>query len=361
MSHPNGGYDQNLLDAAPVATRAQLQEGYNVDLLDEPQQQQPQPRRSHSVHHRAQQSQSHPHPQSHTPPPPLPVPKDSNGAEYPMQPEYLHQDYSRQPLALNPSQEKDVYWAPKPSQPTPQSFWRTRNGVITIALIALVVVGAVVGGAVGGTLSKHTSSTNANASVSSQPATLATTAAVGQQSPNSQPAGSAPTSATSAVDGTSPGAGGATPSPGPATVAYVGGGVDWGGCGAEDTGVGWWAVLEGGYTWWAEGVVLAGASFDHSLTPTYETHGHDPPLPSEYSYQTPSAAALLTPTHRYTTFESATHQSWEDDGDDGGGDDDDVGDADEGGDDDDGDGDDDDDEGDADGGDGGGDDGAEAE
>lgn len=38
--------------------------------------------------------------------------------------------------------------------PSRTSFWRTRNGIITIVVIALVIVGAVVGGAVGGTVGK---------------------------------------------------------------------------------------------------------------------------------------------------------------------------------------------------------------
>ena len=39
------------------------------------------------------------------------------------------------------------------------SFWRSRNGIITIVVVILIVIGAVVGGATGGTIKK---SSNAN-------------------------------------------------------------------------------------------------------------------------------------------------------------------------------------------------------
>ena len=50
------------------------------------------------------------------------------------------------------------------------SFWRTRNGVITIFVILLIVIGAVVGGAVGGTVKK--SSNNSVQSTGSQSISL---------------------------------------------------------------------------------------------------------------------------------------------------------------------------------------------
>ncbi|KAG9310896.1 hypothetical protein JVU11DRAFT_8754 [Chiua virens] len=121
-------YDQNLLDEAPKATRAQLQ-GYNVDLLEQP------PRRTPSMRTPAPQT---PYPQSRTPVPlPLtPGIPETNSKEKFSSPAYTS----------------------KSAEPTRTSFWRTRNGIITIAILILVVVGAAVGGAVGGTVGKKTSS-----------------------------------------------------------------------------------------------------------------------------------------------------------------------------------------------------------
>ncbi|KIK98382.1 hypothetical protein PAXRUDRAFT_823935 [Paxillus rubicundulus Ve08.2h10] len=110
-------YDQNLLDEAPRATRAQLQEGYSVDLLED------RPRRSLSMRK-----------------PATPAP---TAAIVPLTPG----------IAETGSREKI-------SSATPASrlsFWRTRNGIITIVIIALVIIGAVVGGAVGGTAGKNSS------------------------------------------------------------------------------------------------------------------------------------------------------------------------------------------------------------
>ncbi|KAF9235012.1 hypothetical protein BU15DRAFT_78473 [Melanogaster broomeanus] len=100
-------YDQNLLDEAPKATRAQLQEGYNADLLDA------KPTRSSSG-----------------PAPPAPTPAPT---AVPLTPG----------IAETGSREKlgSAAYAPAARQ----SFWRTRNGILTIVLIAIVVIGAVVG------------------------------------------------------------------------------------------------------------------------------------------------------------------------------------------------------------------------
>ncbi|KAF9221787.1 hypothetical protein BS17DRAFT_243641 [Gyrodon lividus] len=113
-------YDQNLLDEAPRATRAQMQEGYSVDLLED------RPRRSPSV-------------RSPATPAPAVVPLTPGIAE-------------------TGSREKLGSAAYTPA--SRQSFWRTRNGIITIVLIAVVIVGAVVGGAVGGTAGKNSSTSN---------------------------------------------------------------------------------------------------------------------------------------------------------------------------------------------------------
>ncbi|KAI6164014.1 hypothetical protein EDD17DRAFT_409469 [Pisolithus thermaeus] len=124
-----GGYDQNLLVDAPEASRAQLQEGYNVDILEGGRS-----RRSPSV--RSPAGSATPAPPAAAPPPPV----------------------SQGPLVLaaaeNGSKEQFVEsggaYASKPRT----GFWRSRNGIIIIFVIILVVIGAVVGGAVGGTTKK---------------------------------------------------------------------------------------------------------------------------------------------------------------------------------------------------------------
>lgn len=120
MSSQNGGYDQNLLDEAPAATRAQRQEGYKVDLLDD------RPTRPAST-------------QPLTPPQQIPSDTDVESSSL--------------------TQEKVPGAATYASRPT-QSFWRTRNGKITLFVVAIVIIGAVVGGAVGGTVGKIGSNSN---------------------------------------------------------------------------------------------------------------------------------------------------------------------------------------------------------
>ncbi|KAG1857688.1 hypothetical protein DFJ58DRAFT_913412 [Suillus subalutaceus] len=123
MSSQNGAYDQNLLDEAPAATRAQRQEGYNVDLLDD------RPTR----------------PASTQPLKPQTIPGDTDVESSPL---------TREKIVPLPGA---ATYASRPIQ----SFWRTRNGKITIFVIAIVVIGAVVGGAVGGTVGKISSNNNA--------------------------------------------------------------------------------------------------------------------------------------------------------------------------------------------------------
>ncbi|KAG1816818.1 uncharacterized protein BJ212DRAFT_1587519 [Suillus subaureus] len=122
MSSQNGAYDQNLLDEAPAATRAQRQEGYKVDLLDD------RPTRPTSTQPLR---------------PPHTIPSDT--------------DVESSSL----TREKIVPGAVTYTSHPTQSFWRTRNGKITIFVIAIVVIGAVVGGAVGGTVGKIGSNNNA--------------------------------------------------------------------------------------------------------------------------------------------------------------------------------------------------------
>ncbi|KAG2112606.1 uncharacterized protein F5147DRAFT_771147 [Suillus discolor] len=161
MSSPNGAYDQNLLDAAPAATRAQRQEGYNVDLLDE------RPTRPTST-------------QPLTLPQPIPSDTDVESSSL--------------------VQEKDVPGAATHASHPPQSFWRTRNGKITIFVIAIVVIGAIVGGAVGGTVGKISSNNNAPPSSGETPATSTsatnTDAGVAPDTSTQQPVSSNPATPT---------------------------------------------------------------------------------------------------------------------------------------------------------------------
>ncbi|KAF8840647.1 hypothetical protein BDN67DRAFT_626514 [Paxillus ammoniavirescens] len=152
-------YDQNLLDEAPRATRAQLQEGYSVDLLED------RPRRSPSMRS-----------------PATPAPTT---AVVPLTPG----------IAETGSREKFGSAAPA----SRLSFWRTRNGIITIVVIAVVIVGAVVGGAVGGTVGKSSSNNNLGGSTgtsgdkSSSLTVPTTTASIGSSSPTTSALETVPT------------------------------------------------------------------------------------------------------------------------------------------------------------------------
>ncbi|KAG8215455.1 hypothetical protein J3R82DRAFT_9071 [Butyriboletus roseoflavus] len=142
-------YDQNLLDEAPRATRAQLQEGYNVDLLEQP------PRRTLSVRNPPPQI---PHPASVGVPLTLGVAEAGSGEKF--------------------SSPTHIPATPKPS------FWRSRNGIITILVIVLVVVGAIVGGAVGGTVKKSSVNTVGTTGTGSTSSSGITTAGVSNSSTN---------------------------------------------------------------------------------------------------------------------------------------------------------------------------------
>ncbi|CAA7263953.1 unnamed protein product [Cyclocybe aegerita] len=102
--HPE--YDANLLAQTPAATKAQLQGGYNADLLNEK-----------------------------TTPSPSPPSRRTTGDVEAARPT---------PAAAPPSPPK----AP---------FYRTRKGIITIVVALIVVIAAVVGGAVGGTRNRSSS------------------------------------------------------------------------------------------------------------------------------------------------------------------------------------------------------------
>ncbi|KAI6118421.1 hypothetical protein F5141DRAFT_1290407 [Pisolithus sp. B1] len=176
---PNPGqassYDQNLLVDAPQASRAQLREGYNVDILEGGR-----PRRSPSV--RSPAGSATPAPPAAAPPPPVP----------------------QGPLVLaaaeNGSKEQFVQSSGVYASKPPTGFWRSRNGIITFIVIILVVIGAVVGGAVGGTTKKaparSSSSSSAAPSASSNggvigstPSTVASASATPTNGSNSAASG----------------------------------------------------------------------------------------------------------------------------------------------------------------------------
>ncbi|KAJ3509641.1 hypothetical protein NLJ89_g5111 [Agrocybe chaxingu] len=97
-------YDANLLAQTPAATKAQLQGGYNADILNE----------------------------KTTPSPP-----------------------SRRTTGDVEAARPTPAAAPPPPPKTP--FYRTRKGVIIIVVALIVVIAAVVGGAVGGTRNRSSS------------------------------------------------------------------------------------------------------------------------------------------------------------------------------------------------------------
>ncbi|KAF9023804.1 hypothetical protein BDZ89DRAFT_1136448 [Hymenopellis radicata] len=145
MPSTNGHYDQTLLAEAQAPTRAQLQEGYNADIL--------RPNRT----------------------PALNDTSSSGPRSTPASKEHL-------PI-------------PVTQPPTKQPFWRTRKGMIIIAIAALVIIGAVVGGAVGGTVGKNNN--NSSTSSSTAPGPTISNATQGQGVESGNPNGGSAT-ATSA-------------------------------------------------------------------------------------------------------------------------------------------------------------------
>ncbi|KAL1740648.1 hypothetical protein HDZ31DRAFT_67737 [Schizophyllum fasciatum] len=102
MPSQSGHYDEGLLAEAPKATKAQLQEGYNPDILA------------------------------------------------PQRPATTSPTRDIESKGQSPATTPALY---TPSARRPP-FWRTKKGMIALAVLALVIVGAVVGGAVGGTVGK---------------------------------------------------------------------------------------------------------------------------------------------------------------------------------------------------------------
>ncbi|KAI0350936.1 hypothetical protein OH77DRAFT_1430336 [Trametes cingulata] len=118
----SGAYDERLLASAPAATRAEKQEGYDIDLLDD-------------RHHGARGV-------STSPPPAVPI------------------------LAPNHAKAEVGGYSYAPSRVTP--WYKTRKWVVIFVIGALVIIGAIVGGAVGGTVGGDKKS-NAAATKSGDP------------------------------------------------------------------------------------------------------------------------------------------------------------------------------------------------
>jgi len=159
-------YDENLLAAAPVATKAELQEGYNVDILS-------------------------PNRPATTAPAPAPLAPPAASAT-------VLENGSR-----TASREKLGAYAP------PVPWWRTAKGAVIIAVVVLVVIGAVVGAAVGATRHHSQSNTNLVAGASSttvnpttttniQPNSTAAPASSSGASQNAPNSTAAPTSSSGA-------------------------------------------------------------------------------------------------------------------------------------------------------------------
>jgi len=135
MNSVGGSYDESLLREAPAATREQLQEGYNPDLLIAP------------TRHKSVRQQS---PLQSTPP----------GAAPPALPAFSQHGSGLEHGNVVPvGKSFNSYDLLSEKPPEGTSFWGSKTGKIIIGvIIALVIIGAVVGGAVGGTVGKKKSS-----------------------------------------------------------------------------------------------------------------------------------------------------------------------------------------------------------
>jgi len=116
----NSSYDRDLLASAPVATRQERQEGYNVDLLEKGDG----PARTPS----------------------------GRGSPVPV-------SLKEQTLPTPQRRTTDETSSPSLKRATP--FWRTGKGIGLIVIAIIVILGAVIGGAVGGTVGKNHHSNSA--------------------------------------------------------------------------------------------------------------------------------------------------------------------------------------------------------
>ncbi|KAL1730184.1 hypothetical protein FB107DRAFT_264955 [Schizophyllum commune] len=118
-----GHYDEGLLAEAPKATKAQLQEGYNPDILA------------------------------------------------PQRPATTSPTRDIESKGASPAATPALYT----STPRKLPFWRTKKGMIGLAILAIVIVGAVVGGAVGGTVGKSDGKSGGDGDLTSSPSNSFTT------------------------------------------------------------------------------------------------------------------------------------------------------------------------------------------
>ncbi|KAH9003680.1 hypothetical protein EDB86DRAFT_2826262 [Lactarius hatsudake] len=164
-----GGYDHTLLSSVPDPTRAEKQEGYNVDLLEESRD-----RRAPS-------------------PPTNGAASDHNGTLL---------DYS--PGAIGLARKEDpITAATNDYEPVEKRlpWYRTRKGLIGIVVVVVVIIAAAVGGGVGGTRhSSHPANNNATTGVeqSGNSATLEEGGPTSSASTSSSPSSNSIGQATSA-------------------------------------------------------------------------------------------------------------------------------------------------------------------
>lgn len=158
---PGGDYDERLLASIPAASKAEKQEGYNVNLLDNEQNSSP-------------LAQNPPSNLGH-----------SNG------------DPEGGPLSKEHSYQKGNF----AFRPLP--WYRRGKWRIGILIGAIIIIGAVVGGAVGGTVGKHKTSTDISNPSGPVTSTITTGPAI-----NSHPSTTPSVTTSSAVAGASGQSGG---------------------------------------------------------------------------------------------------------------------------------------------------------
>jgi hypothetical protein len=172
-------YDRTLLSSVPDPTRAEKQEGYNVDLLEDGRDRRA---RSPPVPNR-QPTDQQPLTDGETPAPVVAVPKEGqveNGGE--------------------PAAAKG-------------RWYRTRWGITAIVVVIILIIGGIVGGVVGGT--HHSSKKNNAVGISSSNSSPTGNATLGNSSSSPQTGGGDGFSATGTntsprLTGTSGGTGATT-------------------------------------------------------------------------------------------------------------------------------------------------------
>ncbi|KAH8983339.1 hypothetical protein EDB92DRAFT_1890941 [Lactarius akahatsu] len=167
-----GGYDHTLLSSVPDPTRAEKQEGYNVDLLEESRD-----RRAPS-------------------PPTNGAASDHNGTLLDYSPGAIGLARKEDPITATTNDyepvEKRVPW------------YRTRKGLIGIVVVVLVIIAAAVGGGVGGTRhSSHPANNNATTNGVGQSANNSTQG-VGSSNSTSSSTTSPPSNTIGQAETTSP-------------------------------------------------------------------------------------------------------------------------------------------------------------